>query len=319
MSFQINFQKILSSCNLCPHNCNSNRTEYKKGFCGAGPVSEVESYMPHLGEEPEISGDRGSGTIFFSRCNMRCIYCQNFQISQEIKSSKTIFLDTEKLAGIMLELQKKGCHNINLVSPTIWVANIAASLDLARKNLGLEIPAVYNTGGYEKPETIKMLKGIIQIYMPDMRYASNTFAFRYSGIKNYVHYNRESVKQMYEQVGNLELDEHKIAKKGLMIRLLVLPNNISEVKKSLDFIKNELSNEVYVSIMSQYYPLYKARLFPEINRRINLKEYMGVIRYAEKLGFSNGSFQDFTGIVATESDPFTPDFSEKEIFGFNKK
>jgi len=319
MGFQIDLQKILSNCNLCPHNCNSNRIEYKKGVCKGGPLSEVESYMPHTGEEPEISGTRGSGTIFFSRCNMHCVYCQNYQISQEIISSRTMFLNTEKLANVMIKLQEKECHNINLVSPTIWAANIASSIEFARNHSSLKIPVIYNTGGYEKPETIKMLKGIIQIYMPDMRYASDTFALKYSGIKDYVFYNRESIKQMYEQVGNLELDKNKIAIKGLMIRLLILPNNISEVKKSLDFIKNELSNEIYISIMSQYHPLYKAHLFPEINRRINLKEYIGVIRYAEKLGFSNGSFQDFTGIRFAERDPFTPDFSEEEVFKFNRK
>ena len=312
----MDFNHILSECNLCPHNCNADRINKKKGFCRAGSLAEIDSYMAHYGEEPEISGTKGSGTIFFSKCNMRCIYCQNYQISQENNKKAGIYKN-EGLAEIMLELKNRGCHNINLVSPTIWTANIIEALEYAGKSM--DLPVVYNTGGYDKAETIKMLKGYVQIYMPDMRYASNIFAERYSGVKDYTGYNRASVKEMYEQVGNLVTDKNNIAIKGLLIRLLVLPNNISEVKKSLDFIKNELSNEVYVSIMSQYHPLYKACGYPELNRQINFQEYMNVIRYAEKLGFCNGSFQEFGGSSPAYEDPYIPDFSEKEVFGFNRK
>ncbi len=310
----------LSKCNLCPHNCNADRFRQRNGFCKAGALTEIESYMPHYGEEPELSGTKGSGTIFFSKCNMRCVYCQNYQISQESGKNNinsTIICDKEGLAKIMMELEDKGCHNINLVSPTIWTANIIEALKHAGDRL--RIPVVYNTGGYEKEQTIKMLKGLVQIYMPDMRYADNAFAGRYSDVGDYVKYNRQSVREMYEQVGNLVTDKNNIAVKGLIIRLLILPGNISEVKKSLDFIKNVLSDEVYISLMSQYHPLYRACDFPELNRHINFKEYIDVIRYAEKLGFSNGSFQEFSGIRQPHEDPYTPDFSEKDIFGFSKE
>ncbi len=308
----------LTKCNLCPHNCNADRFNKKNGFCKAGALAEVESYMAHHGEEPELSGTKGSGTIFFSKCNMHCAYCQNYQISQESgRNHNSGIFETAYLAKIMLELKDKGCHNINLVSPTIWAANIIKALKYGRDSL--KLPIVYNTGGYDKPETIRMLKDYIQIYMPDMRYASNTFADRYSRVKDYVGYNRESVREMYGQVGNLVTDKNNIAVKGLIIRLLILPNNIAEVKKSLDFIRNELSNEVYISLMSQYHPLYKSCDFPEINRHINFKEYISVIRYAEKLGFTNGSFQEFGGIQPPRQDPYTPDFSGKDVFGFNKE
>ncbi|MDD3520419.1 MAG: radical SAM protein [Actinomycetota bacterium] len=307
----------LSRCVLCPHECSADRLNQKNGFCRAGNIAEVNAYMAHHGEEPELSGTMGSGTIFFSKCNMACVYCQNYQISQENRNSDPEFFDTEKLAELMFWLKDSGCHNINLVSPTIWAANIKSSLEYAGKRL--DLPVVYNTGGYDKPETIKMLKGLIQIYMPDMRYASNTFASRYSDVKDYVTYNRASVKEMYEQVGNLVTDKNNIAQKGLIIRLLVLPNNISEVKKSLDFIKSELTEDVYISIMSQYHPIYKACKFPELNRHINFKEYMDVIRYAEKLGFSNGSFQEFNRDSRACEDPYTPDFSKENVFNFNRQ
>lgn len=313
----MDFRYDLSRCNLCPHNCNADRLKQKKGFCGAGALAEVESYMAHHGEEPELSGTNGSGTIFFSKCNMRCVYCQNYQISQENRNGNGEIFNAKGLAKIMFSLKDAGCHNINLVSPTIWAAHIIEALEYAEDRL--ELPVVYNTGGYDKPETIRMLKGYIQIYMPDMRYASNTFADKYSHVKDYVTYNHESVREMYEQVGNLVTDKNNIAVKGLMIRLLVLPDNISEVKKSLDYIRNELSNEVYISIMSQYHPLYKACDFPELNRHINFREYMNVIRYAEKLGFCNGSFQEFEENLRAHEDPYTPDFSEKDVFGFKRQ
>ncbi|MCL5070982.1 MAG: radical SAM protein [Actinobacteria bacterium] len=305
--------KYLEKCVLCPHKCRINRNAEETGFCNAGLITKVSSAMVHHGEEPPISGDFGSGTIFFSHCNMRCVYCQNYQISQKPGGTDTNIL---KLAEIMIELQAKKCHNINLVSPTIWIPQILSAVSAARKK-GLSIPLVYNTGGYDNPKIIKSLKGTIDIYMPDMRYSSDLPAEKYSGIKNYVKNNRESVVEMYRQVGNLKIDRNGVANKGLLIRLLVMPDNISGTRETLDFIKSELSVEVPLSIMAQYHPEYKASNFPELSRRINEDEYREVVNYAEKLGFENGWIQDF--ISLSKEDLFIPDFNREKVFKYYEK
>jgi len=312
------YSHFLESCTLCPHKCGVNRLKSSDGFCRASGVPEISTGLAHFGEEPPVSGDKGSGTIFFKHCNMSCVYCQNYQISQEcdnliLKSEQTI-----KLEDCMLDLQAQGCHNINLVSPTIWVPHIMNALSTARtRENGLTIPVVYNSGGYENPETIKMLEGFIEIYMPDMRYSENESAYKYSGVKNYVENNRKSLIEMYRQVGGLKTDENGIAVSGLMIRLLILPGIAGEIKKSLDFIKYELSTDVYISIMSQYEPLYKASGYPEINRLINLDEYDRIVDYADKLGFYNGAIQDFED-DAEGKDLFTPDFESEGVFKYKK-
>lgn len=293
--------------------CRINRNAGETGFCNAGLMPSVSSAMAHHGEEPPISGNFGSGTIFFSHCNMRCVYCQNYQISQEPGGTDTSIL---KLAEIMIELQAKKCHNINLVSPTIWIPQILNTVSMARRK-GLNIPLVYNTGGYDNPKIIKSLEGIIDIYMPDMRYSSDLPAEKYSGIKNYVKNNRESIVEMYRQVGNLKISRNGVAKKGLLIRLLVMPDSISGTRETLDFIKSELSIEVALSIMAQYHPEYKARNFPELTRRINEDEYWDVVNYAEKLGFENGWTQDF--ISLSKEDLFMPDFNKKKVFKYYEK
>lgn len=302
--------RILQKCVICPHKCRVNRKEGEKGFCKAGYKPVISSAMPHHGEEPPISGSRGSGTIFFTYCNMKCVYCQNYQISQEYEGEKTSIIS---LADIMLRLQSIGCHNINLVSPTIWIPQIVKALLIARKR-GLSVPIVYNTGGYDSPQIIKMLDGLIDIYMPDARYSSNIMAEKYSMVKDYVKYNRESLKEMYRQVEGLKLDENGVAKKGLLIRLLVMPDNISGTKETLNFIKNELSTDVYLSIMAQYYPVYKAKNYPELNRRLKAQEYLEVVNYAEKLGFSYGWTQDYIGL--NSEDLFIPDFRKRKVFKY---
>jgi len=315
----MDFMKILNSCVLCPHKCHSSRIKGELGVCKAGSTAEISSVIVHYGEEPPISGFRGSGTIFFTKCNMSCIYCQNYQISQEYNTNNYQKVSNEKLAEIMIDLQDKQCHNVNLVSPTIWIANIAEAIKIARDNLNLKLPIVFNSGGYDRTEIIKMLKGYINIYMPDIRYNTDEYAFKYSGVKNYVENNRRSIIEMYNQVGGLKLNSEGVAEKGLIVRLLILPNNIGEVKKSLDFIKNELSTDVYISIMSQYRPLYKAYKYPELNRRINFREYKEILNYAEKLGLSFGSFQEFSSFSSDEKeDPFIPDFQNKDVFKFKK-
>ncbi|MFO7929459.1 MAG: radical SAM protein [Candidatus Humimicrobiaceae bacterium] len=297
--------KLLSNCIICPHKCLVNRAEGVKGFCKAPASPVISSSMPHHGEEPPISGTSGSGTIFFTYCNMRCVYCQNYQISQQHEGRK---IKVGKLAELMLELQNRGCHNINFVSPSIWIPQIVSATAIAKKS-GLNIPLVFNTGGYDNPRIIKMLEGIIDIYMPDIRYSDNEVAKKYSGINNYVDYNHKALIEMYSQVGGLKLGPNNIAKKGMLIRLLVLPNNIGEIKKTIDFIKNSLSADVYLSIMAQYHPTFKARQYPEINRSITSKEYYQVVKYAEKKGFSSGYIQDYV-----KDDPFMPDFKDREVF-----
>ena len=289
--------------------CRANRTAGQKGFCKAGGTAAISSVMAHHGEEPPLSGTCGSGTIFFSHCNMKCVYCQNYQISQE-HSGKAF--SAIQLAGEMLRLQEQGCHNINLVSPTIWIPQITEAFFIAKKS-GLKIPIVYNTGGYERKQVIKQLEGIVDIYMPDIRYSSDSMAEQYSGVKNYVKNNRQSLIEMYRQVGGLGLDDKGIAKKGLLIRLLVLPGNIGGVKETLDFIKNELSCDVYLSIMAQYHPEYMACNYPELSRSILPGEYFQVVEYAEKLGLVNGWIQDYT---PPEKDFFRPDFNRKKVFKY---
>jgi putative pyruvate formate lyase activating enzyme len=310
-NIEASLNKILESCVLCPHTCRVNRIKEEKGICGAGPLPRISSAMPHHGEEPPISGNNGSGTIFFSHCNMKCIYCQNYQISQE---SEGITNKIAELADIMLRLEETACHNINLVSPTIWVPQIIEALDIAR-NKGLALPLVYNTGGYDSSRIIKMLDGIIDIYMPDIRYSDDEMAEKYSSVKNYVKNNRLSIKEMYRQVGELKLDSRGVAIRGMLIRLLVLPDNIGGIKDTLDFLKNEVSTEVYLSIMAQYHPAYRARQYPELSRMITSKEYSEIVRYAEKLGFSAGWTQDHFSFEY-EEDLFKPDFKKKNVFKY---
>jgi putative pyruvate formate lyase activating enzyme len=301
----------LNSCDICPHMCKVNRNRGEKGLCSAGYKPVISAALPHHGEEPPISGSRGSGTIFFSYCNMKCVYCQNYQISQEREGRE---YSIPELVRTMLDLENSGCHNINLVSPTIWIPRIIKALYHARLK-GLSIPMVFNTGGYDNPEIIKMLDGAIDIYMPDMRYSDDEKARKYSHVREYTHYNQQSVKEMYRQVGNLKLDKDGIARKGLLIRLLVMPENIGGVKKTLDFIKHELSTNVYLSIMAQYQPTYRAAGYPELNRTITAKEYLEIVKYAEKKGFSYGYTQDYISFDK-EEDLFMPDFKKKEIFRF---
>lgn len=316
MAFKENIKRlnnILRNCTLCPHKCRVDRTSGKRGFCGAGPEMVVSTVMPHQGEEPPISGYGGSGTIFFSYCNMRCCYCQNYQISQEHEGHAT---SAEGLAEKMISLQGHGVHNINLVSPTIWLPGIMETLHRAKRS-GLDLPIVYNTGGYDHPAVIKMLDGVVDIYMPDMRYSDDEMAERYSGVKDYVKYNRESVREMFRQVGELKMGKNGVALKGLLVRLLVMPENISGIKKTLDFLE-KLSDKIYLSIMAQYHPVYHSHQYPGLSRRITLEEYQDVLGYARKLGFRSGWTQDHEGLDP-ENDDFIPDFEDDDVFRYYKE
>ncbi|MBU0881310.1 MAG: radical SAM protein [Candidatus Omnitrophica bacterium] len=285
----------LKRCVLCPRRCGADRLGGSSGYCRASYNPTVYSYLSHRGEEPPISGTKGSGTIFFSHCNMKCAYCQNYYFSQLDKGEETTI---EGLADIMMSLERDGCHNINLVTPTHYIPQILMSLEIALER-GLKIPIVYNTSGYELAETIRILEGIVDIYMPDMRYSDNAAALKYSDAEEYVKFNRAAVKEMYRQVGDLEMDEARVAKKGLIIRLLVLPNSISGTNDTLRFIKKELGNKSYLSIMSQYYPTFKACGLADISRGILTEEYKNVIDEAHLLGLNNGWIQE----APEETDP----------------
>ncbi|MFH1640640.1 MAG: radical SAM protein [Candidatus Omnitrophota bacterium] len=284
--------KMFESCCICPRRCNVNRLKDKEGFCQTGFKPQVCSLMPHFGEEPPISGECGSGTIFFSWCNMKCVYCQNYEFSQSGKGREVSF---EELADFMLRLQDFGCHNINLVSPTHIMPQILKALNSAIFK-GLKIPLVYNTGGYELPEMIKLLDGIVDIYLPDMRYADNEMAIKYSDAKDYPKYNQEALKEMYRQVGNAEMDNRGIISKGLIIRHLVLPNNISGTQKIMEFISKDLSKDAYISLMSQYFPCNNAEQFKEISRRLTSSEYEEAQQSMHKYGLEKGWIQESGGL-----------------------
>jgi len=284
--------ELLKKCSLCPHRCQVDRTNNQKGICRVAMTPIVYSYLPHHGEEPAISGKRGSGTIFFSFCNLKCIYCQNYHFSQLGEGREVSF---EELATMMIELQKQQCHNINLVTPTHIMPQILKSLSIAIEK-GLQLPIVYNTSGYELPQVIKLLEDIIAIYLVDMRYSNNEFSVKFSSAKDYPLYNQQSLKEMFRQIPKAEFDKDGIMKQGIIVRHLVLPNNISGTEEIAKFISTELSKEVYISLMSQYHPYYKAKDYPELSRRITKEEYQQAIDCLKKYGLNNGWIQSAGGL-----------------------
>jgi putative pyruvate formate lyase activating enzyme len=281
------FKKFYSDCTLCPHQCRVNRNESKKGICCSGSKLIVASYNSHFGEEPPISGIYGSGTIFFGRCSGRCIFCQNYPISQ-IGTGKEV--SDNRLAEMMLELQERKCHNINLVTPTHFLPSILSAI-LTAAEKGLKIPIVYNTSGYERYEVIRLLEGIIDVYLPDSKYADNEIAKNVSGFQNYVENNRSSLIEMYKQSGNLIVNKG-IAVKGLIIRHLILPENYSGTCDVLKFISEKLSKDVHISLMDQYFPSYKALKHSVLSRRITLTEYNNAIESFYEKGLHNGWIQE---------------------------
>ncbi|MFA4988800.1 MAG: radical SAM protein [Candidatus Omnitrophota bacterium] len=284
------FEK-LQSCGICPRCCGINRLKGESGFCRTALLPRVYSFMQHYGEEPPVSGSRGSGTIFFSNCNMGCVYCQNYEFSQMGKGREYSF---DELAGLMLSLQDKGCHNINLVTPTHIIPQILRSLRIAAGK-GLKIPLVYNTSGYESADTLKLLDGIVDVYLADMRYSDSAVSRRLSLSEDYPYCNREAVKEMHRQVGIAEFDGQGIILKGLIIRHLVLPNRMSGTEEIMRFIAEEISEDTYVSLMSQYLPYYKAAGYPEIKRRLEPSEYKEAKDILEKYGLLNGWVQESYG------------------------
>ena len=270
----------LAHCYVCPLRCGVNRLQGEMGVCKTGLRARVSSYAPHHGEEDPLRGWRGSGTIFFSRCNLRCVYCQNADISQADAGRE---VQPEELAAFMLRLQNVGCHNINLVSPTHVIPQILAALQIAAQ-AGLNLPIVYNTGGYDSLDMLQLLDGVIDIYMPDMKYADAALGLKYSKVPHYPTVNQAAVKEMQRQVGDLQMDAQGIAVRGLLVRHLVLPNNLAGTGEILHFLAEEISTHVYLNLMDQYRPAYHAHQHPELNRAITRKEYLQAVEMAHTLG-----------------------------------
>lgn len=277
-------KQFLEECQLCPRRCKVNRIRGQKGYCKAPAELMVSSAFPHFGEEPPLVGKHGSGTIFLTHCNLRCVFCQNYEISHLGHGEK---ITPKELAEVMLYLQRQGCHNINFVTPTHYVPQIVESLSYAIE-MGLNIPLVYNCGGYESLEIVKLLEGIFDIFMPDIKFLNPTYSSLFCEAPNYPQVVKAVVKEMHRQVGDLKLNEEGIAFKGLLIRHLVMPNGMSDTYEVLKFVATEISVHSYINIMAQYRPLYKAHDFPHINRRITPKEYIEAIQLARALGLYRG-------------------------------
>ncbi|MCK4263025.1 MAG: radical SAM protein [Dehalococcoidia bacterium] len=284
---------LLQSCRVCPRRCGIDRLQGETGKCRTSRQAQVSSYGPHFGEESPLVGKHGSGTIFFTNCNLSCLFCQNYSISQLGEGEP---VTREELARMMLFLQDRRCHNINLVSPTHVLPQILEALELAVE-LGLHLPLVYNSGGYDSMETLKLLDGIVDIYMPDMKYGNEETAEELSGIKSYPQVNRAAVKEMHRQVGDLQTDENGVALRGLLVRHLVLPGQLAGTEAVVDFIAREISPNTYVNIMGQYRPCYKAAAVPALSQPISTAEFQQAVQLAHQAGLNRLDRPRPTGIL----------------------
>lgn len=291
----------LAACRICPRDCGVNRY-LTDGFCGASAELKINLVSLHHGEEPCLSGIRGSGTIFFSWCNLRCVFCQNYSLSVQGWGTEITCLE---LADAMLNLQNQGAHNINLVTPTHYSIHIIAAVNDA-KDRGLTIPIVWNSSAYEKPETLKQLKGLVDIYLPDFKYGHGIYAAKYSHARDYPEVALAAIQEMFSQVGLLQFGADGIATQGIMIRILVLPNGLAGSKKVLQLLAENLGTEIHLSLMGQYYPAGEAALYPELTRGISQKEYQEVLDAALQLGFENIYVQELSC-----NDTWTPRFMDK--------
>ncbi len=298
---------MMASCNLCPRSCRINRFEGELGFCKSGTFAKVSHFLPHSGEEPPISGTDGAGTIFFSNCNLSCIYCQNYQISQMGFGRE---VSAQKLSDMMFQLQKKGSHNIEFVSPTPHLPLILEGLDIAVQ-AGLNLPIVYNTNGYESLEALSILEGIVDIYLPDFKYADAGIAEDFSSAGDYPAKSLEAIKEMRRQVGDLILS-NGIATRGLIIRHLILPSQLDNTLHLLNTIAKQISTDVFLSLMSQYSPVHKASDHREIGRKLTEEEYSKAMDWIEKMGFENVWYQELGS-----SEELLPDFSKRDPFQFS--
>lgn len=280
--------ELLRKCEMCPHRCKIDRTQNQIGRCKSKDTVKVAIASIHNYEEPCISGKNGSGTVFFSNCNLSCKFCQNYEISQQGLGKE---ITIERLSKIFLEQQSKGAHNINLVSPTSYAYQIIEAIKIAKKN-GLEIPTIYNTNGYENVETIKLLNGYIDVYLPDLKYAEDDLGKKYSNVDNYFEIATSAIKEMYNQVGENIYDEDGMIKRGMIIRHLVLPNHTENTKKVLTWINSNMPKNITVSVMAQYFPTYKAKEIEDINRKITKREYKKVEDFLYSLDLENGYIQE---------------------------
>jgi putative pyruvate formate lyase activating enzyme len=291
-------EELLRRCTVCPLDCGNNRLHDELGRCYSGRLPIVSSYTPHFGEEPPLTGTRGAGNIFFGNCNLRCVYCQNYQISQAHKEQIKNEVTHERLAEMMLELQARGCHNINFVSPTHFAPQMARAILIAAEK-GLRLPIVYNTNAYDSVEVLKLLEGVVDVYLPDLKYAEDEAGYLYSKVRSYRSVSRAAIAEMYRQIGDdLVYDANGLLKRGLVIRLLVLPNDIGSVRESLEWIREALSPRVAVSLMAQYYPTNVAGTNPRytlLSRRIRETEWMRAVSALDELGMQEGWMQEFDG------------------------
>lgn len=304
-------EAILRACTVCPKDCGNNRLNDEIAACYSGRLPIVSSYTAHFGEEPCLSGTKGAGNIFFGNCNLRCVYCQNYQISQTWKEQKKNEITHERLAEMMLELQERGCHNIGFVSPTHFAPQMARAIMIAAEK-GLRLPIVYNTNSYDSVEVLKLLDGIVDIYLPDLKYADSDAGFQYSKVRDYSIHARAALREMHRQMGDeLVFDENGLLIKGLMIRLLVLPNDVAGIAENLRWIRDELSPKTAISLMAQYYATNRAATderYILLSRRISEREWFEAVSLLGDLGIEEGFMQEYE----SASHYYRPDFTDAE-------
>ncbi|HMF56955.1 MAG TPA: radical SAM protein [Pyrinomonadaceae bacterium] len=304
-------EKLLGRCTVCPRDCLNNRLEDEIAACYSGRLPVVSSYTAHFGEEPALVGTGGAGNIFFGNCNLRCVYCQNYQISQTHREQIKNQVTHEKLAEMMLELQERGCHNINFVSPTHFAPQMARAILIAARK-GLRLPIVYNTNAYDSVEVLRLLDRIVDVYLPDLKYAENEAGYIYSKVRAYKDCARAAISEMYRQMGDqLVFDRNGLLKRGLVIRLLVLPNDVAGVRESLEWIRDDLSQHVAVSMMAQYYATNRAatdQRYILLSRRITETEWLKALSALDELGMEEGWMQEYDGAAHY----YRPDFTDRE-------
>ena len=303
--------EMLRVCRICPRDCDVNRLDGDVAACYSGLLPIVSTYTAHFGEEPALVGTRGAGNVFMGLCNLRCVYCQNYQISQTFKEQRKNEVSFERLAEIFLELQEKGCHNINWVSPTHFVPQLVKSLHIAAQR-GMTLPIVYNTNSYDSVEVLKLLDGIVDVYLPDLKYSEDEAGREYSKVTEYVRHSRTALQEMHRQVGDsLRYDNNGLLERGLIVRLLVLPNDIAGIEDSLRWIREKLSPKLTVSLMAQYFPTNKVALdrYPLISRKIRWTEWLTAIEQMESLGMDEGWMQDFDAAA----EYYRPDFGDSKM------
>ena len=307
----LQLEELLRSCNVCPKDCGNDRTRDEIAACYSGRLPIVSSYTAHFGEEPVLSGTHGAGNIFFGNCNLRCVYCQNYQISQTWKQQRKNEVTHERLAEMMLELQDRGCHNIGFVSPTHFAPQMARAISIA-VHRGLRLPIVYNTNAYDSVEVLKLLDGIVDVYLPDLKYADSDAGFQFSKVRDYAVHARAAIKEMHRQMGDsLVFGEDGLLKRGLLIRLLVLPNDIAGIEENLRWIRDELSPRTAISLMAQYYATNKAATddrYILLSRRISEREWFEAVSLLEDLGIEEGFMQEYE----SASYYYRPDFTDAE-------